>query len=243
MILKDIAVVLVGVEGSINLGQVARLCKNFGVNKLYLVNPQTAINEEAYRYAMRGREILDKAIVVNSLEEISREYEVLACTSAVVPIDKDPLRQPIELGEFVDLMNRYDRVAVVFGRESTGLTRDELRECDLYIHIEADQEYPVLNLSHAVAIVLYEIHKRYSKQHSLDTLEKPDPSDIELLERFFKKAIEKTYSNSRREDIEAAIKRIIHKMLLTKTEARILIRILSKLLVLADEKCSQRTRA
>ncbi|MGC9009983.1 MAG: RNA methyltransferase [Sulfolobales archaeon] len=236
MINKDIRVVLVGVEGSINLGFVARLCKNFGVEKLYLVKPSASIDDEAYRYAMRGREILDKVKILDSMDQLVNEVDLVACTSSVVPIDRDPLRQPMELSEFIELIDKYRSIAVVFGRESTGLTREELRKCHLYVHIEADQDYPVLNLSHAVAITLYEIHKRYSTQKSLETLEKIDKEDLKVLETVISKIVELVYPPNRREDIRASLVRILYKANMTKTEIRLLTRTLSKLASLAQKR-------
>jgi len=236
MINKDIRIVLVGVEGSINLGFVARLCKNFGVEKLYLINPSTSIDDEAYRYAMRGRDILEKIKILDSMDQLIKEVDLVACTSSIVPVDKDPLRQPLELSEFIDLIDKYGSVAIVFGRESTGLTRDELRKCNLYIHIEADKEYPVLNLSHAVAITLYEIHKRYSKHRSLETLEKIDREDLEVLEKIISRVVEMIYPINRREDTKISLMRIFYKANITKVESRLLARTLSKLLSLAKRK-------
>ena len=64
---------------------------------------------------------------------------------------------PERLGEV--LRPIVGRVAVVFGPEDNGLDRDQLHRCDLLVHIPARREFPTLNLSHAVAIVLYAIHR------------------------------------------------------------------------------------
>lgn len=225
----DIRVVLVGVEGSVNLGSVARLCKNFGIERLYLVNPATSIDEEAYRYAMRGRDVLERAVVLGSLDEVAREVDLVACTSSVVPVDRDLLRQPIELRDFIEVMRGYRSVAVVFGRESTGLTRRELEKCHVYVHIAASREYPVLNLSHAVAIVLYEIFREYGEKRSTDMIETPTREDYEVLERVLRRAVEKAMPRDRAEEAYVALRRLVFKARPTSTEARLLARVLGKL--------------
>ncbi|MEM0043382.1 MAG: TrmJ/YjtD family RNA methyltransferase [Sulfolobales archaeon] len=230
MISKKIRVVLVGVEGSINLGFVARLCKNFGVEELYLVKPEASIGEEALRYAVKGAEVLAKAVVVDDLKKAFEGVELVACTSSIVPLDRDLLRQPIELKRFVELIKGYESIALVFGRESTGLTREELAECDLYVHIAADREYPVLNLSHAVAIALYEIHSAYAGESSIKNLETPSPEDFRLAERYLSEITDLIFKNRMRsEEVKTTLRRILRKSDLTKTEINILIKILSKI--------------
>ncbi|MEZ0290614.1 MAG: TrmJ/YjtD family RNA methyltransferase [Sulfolobales archaeon] len=239
MISKRVRVVLVGVEGSINLGSVARLCKNFGVEELYLVKPEASIDDEAYKYAMRGRDILSRAIVVSSLEEAFRDIELVACTSSIVPVDRDLLRQPIELREFVKILEKYRSIAIVFGRESTGLNREELSKCHVYVHIAADKEYPVLNLSHAVAIVLYEIHSMYSERISVENIEEPQPEDYKLAEKYISEIVDLVMRNvERSEEIKTSLKRILYKSTPTKTEINLLIKTLSKITTLL-KRCSR----
>jgi rRNA methylase len=80
--LVDVRVVLVGVEGAVNLGVIARTCVNFGVKELYLVNPVASL-EEALRYSARGRELLSNAVIVNNLEKALEGVDVSAATSAI----------------------------------------------------------------------------------------------------------------------------------------------------------------
>lgn len=155
----EVRIVLVGIEGPVNLGVIARTCMNFGVKELYLVNPVANI-EEAMKYAARGRELLSKAIVVESLEEAINGVDVSVATSAIGYSEGDILRQAMRIEDFVKVvLPRVKKVAVIFGRESTGLTREELAKADFLVTIPADPDYPVLNVSQSVAIFLWEIWK------------------------------------------------------------------------------------
>jgi len=154
-----VSFVIVGVEGSFNLGLIARVCKNFGIDRLYLVDPKADF-EEALRYSSKAKDYLMQARIVSSIDEAIREAKIVAATSAEGYSEGDVLRQAVSIDEFMNLVKRVDgEIAVLFGRESTGLTREELKKADILVTIPANPEYPVLNLSHAVAIFAWEFWK------------------------------------------------------------------------------------
>ncbi len=154
-------IVLVGTEGEINLGFVIRLALNFEVDEIYLVNPLiNPFSDEVKRFAAKAAEIVSEKYirVTNSLDEALDGIDLSVCTSGLVGSSSDVLRHPITPREFVTkIVPRYSSIAVVFGRESVGLTRDELAKCHLFLSIPASPNYSILNLSHAVAIILYEL--------------------------------------------------------------------------------------
>lgn len=155
-----IRVVLVGIEGTVNLGVIARTCANFGVKELYLVNPVASV-EEALTYSAGGRDLLANAKIVNDLAVALEGVDVSVATSAIGYSEGDILRQALPIEDFVDkVLTRVSSVALVFGRESTGLTRDEIKMADFLVTIPADPAYPVLNISQSVAIFLWEIWKK-----------------------------------------------------------------------------------
>jgi len=160
--LQQIRLVLVGIEGAVNLGVIARTCVNFNVDELYLVNPVASV-EEALRYAARGKDLLLRSVIVSSLEEAIKGVDISVATSAIGYSEGDVLRQAISIEEFVNtVLPRANKIALIFGRESTGLTREELAKADFLVSIPANPDYPVLNVSQAVAIFLWEIWKRRS---------------------------------------------------------------------------------
>ncbi|MEM2203765.1 MAG: TrmH family RNA methyltransferase [Sulfolobales archaeon] len=227
---------LVGTEGSINLGMVARLCKNFEVDELYLVKPKAEINSDAINFAAGGREYLEKAIIVDDLEKALEGSDIAACTSSIVTEKSDPLRQPVELKDFVDMIEGKGLVSIVFGRESTGLTRSELEKCNIYLHIGASHVYPTLNLSHAVAIVLYEIFRKFSSRTSIDIVERPSQEDFRIAMKYIEMASELTM-NDERQKISAikSLERIVYRSNPTKMELSYLILLLRRLLIYAEK--------
>lgn len=154
-----IRVVLVGVEGPVNLGVIARTCVNFGVDELYIVNPVASV-EESLRYSAGGRDLLSRAIIVDTLDKALEGVELSVATSAVGHREGDMLRQAMPIGDFMKMIApRTSSMALIFGRESTGLTREEIARADVLVTIPGNPEYPVLNISQAVAIFLWELWK------------------------------------------------------------------------------------
>jgi len=147
-----------------NLGQVTRIMKNFVFSDLVLVNPDTKALHEAITYSAHAHEALEGAELKHSLAEaLSDTVLVVGSTSRAGVSGRNVLRAsvtPTELAENLALSAHQDICALVFGRESTGLTNKELDRCDVLVTIPASPEYRVLNLSHSVCILFYELFKR-----------------------------------------------------------------------------------
>lgn len=156
--LPTIRVVLVEPKYGGNVGAVARAMANFGVEDLVLVGP-VALDEEASRRAMHGRGILQAARIVPDLDAALREVDFVAGTSGITTESEKRFARisvtPRELAERIATIE--GTVAVLFGREDFGLLDEELRRCDLLVTIPASSDYPILNISHAAAILLYEV--------------------------------------------------------------------------------------
>jgi TrmH family RNA methyltransferase len=219
-----INVVVVGVEGEINLGFIVRLCANFNVDRLVLVNPQVdPFSDTVRRFAANGVWFLEKGhvTITDSLEEALKDSDVSACTSAKVGGSSDVLRHAFTLREFAEkIAPKYKRIAVVFGRESVGLTREELAACNMLVHIPANPEYPVLNLSHAVAIVLYELFISLNKVHTRRFIHEPPPSEV--LKRSYehlRHVVERVVDRERIQTVLAAIKHVLWGCELSSGEA------------------------
>jgi len=153
--MQDLTVVLVGVEHPGNLGAVARAMKNFGVPELVLINPRCAPDDvEAKNRAKWANDLLVRARTAATLDVLDG-YDLVVGTTAKLGSDFNLVRTPLTPVQLAgELAGRQGRVALVFGRESDGLTNEELRRCDLTVTIPANPAYPTLNLSHAVAVIL-----------------------------------------------------------------------------------------
>lgn len=154
----DVAVVLVQPKNEGNVGAVARAMANFGVRRLVLVDP-CPIGDEAAKRAMHGGDILAQARTVPDLDGALRGADLVAGTTGIATRnEKKFLRIALTPSEFARRVRKMDgTLAVLFGREDFGLRDEELARCDLLVSIPASPRYPILNLSHAAAIVLFEL--------------------------------------------------------------------------------------
>ncbi len=154
MIPDNVSVVLVEPTYPVNVGHVARLVKNFGVRRLYLVKPKVDLAMAAV-YASHAADVLDAACVTK-LESVRRENQLLVATTAVRASKKSNVaRRTVRPERLRELLASSRTAAVVFGRDTTGLTNEEIKMCDATMTLETGSAYRSLNLGHAVAITLY----------------------------------------------------------------------------------------
>ncbi len=152
-----IRVILVGTLYPVNLGAVCRVMKNFGARELYLVRPQTEVTPEAIKYAKRARDILKNAKRTRSLKIAIKGSDYVIGTTGVVQRFKYALKKCVTPRDLGSKASSIDTISLVFGNEGTGLSLNDLKECDVIVTIPASKKYPVLNLSHSVAVLLYEL--------------------------------------------------------------------------------------
>jgi len=212
-----VRIVLVGPKFEGNIGAVARSMANFDMEELYLVDP-CAIGEDAYRRAKHGSDILDGAVSVGTMEEALDGCFLVAGTSGITTKgDRNYARVPLPVREFAQQVSGYEeRIAVVFGREDTGLFQEELNKCDVLINIPASERYPVLNLSHAAALVMYEMF-----QYGVSA-RRPEPADRaekEYMFSFFDDLMDAIdYPERRRSDTSVMFRRMMGRSIPTKYE-------------------------
>jgi len=218
-------VVLVEPEGEINLGFIIRLCRNFSVEELVLVKPKVRYDSDTVvRFAAHGAEYLrrGRVLVVDDLEAALQGVEVSGCTTAIVGGPGDTLRHAVTIEEFARIA-RGRRAALVFGRESVGLTRDELSMCTYTVHIPANPEYPTLNLSHAVAIALYVVFTSWSSAKSIERVERTSEREEEILVRYVARAVDAAASDERqRSQMLTSLTRALKCYPLSRAEAGVL---------------------
>lgn len=151
---KGVSVTLVGPRGPVNVGHVARLVQNFGVEKLYLVEPKVDLSVAAV-YASHASSALDRAIVTD-FRMVRRDHQLLVATTAVRASKKsNVIRRTVGPERLHELLSSSGTSSLVFGRDTTGLTNEEIRMCDVTTTIDTGQAHRVLNIGHAAAIVLY----------------------------------------------------------------------------------------
>ena len=163
MNLTNIQIVLVEPSHPGNIGAVARAMKTMGLQRLSLVKPKKYPHYEASKRAAGGEDVLDSAQVFNSLAESLAPCTLVLGTSVrdreISWPTEDPRVSAERITKHLAQFGDDDgvRVAIVFGRESSGLTNAELQLCHSQLRIDANPQYSSLNLASAVQIIAYEL--------------------------------------------------------------------------------------
>lgn len=185
-------VVLVEPRYDGNVGAVARAMKNFGFGNLALVKPPP-LGAEARKASMHGRDIMEKAVVYGSFDEMAESFDFLVGTSAKLAGDANTLRTPVFPEELLKASGSRGRVALLFGREDVGLLNGELERCDMQVTIPANPEYPTLNLSHSVAVLLYELSNERNRRSAGKKLKPLSLVEKTYMLKFFDELADASY--------------------------------------------------
>ncbi|MFW9833517.1 MAG: RNA methyltransferase [Candidatus Thorarchaeota archaeon] len=160
----NLVVVLVGPENPGNVGFVTRALANFGVSELRIVGEDCRQDQFAQMFSVHAHEILDNAGVYDDLGSALSDIDLAWAATARAGRNHSVTRAVVPLAELPDPNALEGRIALVFGRESTGLFNDEMELCDIAFTIPASKDYPSLNLSHAVSVVLYHLFSKYAPE-------------------------------------------------------------------------------
>lgn len=155
--LDNIRIVLVKTHHPGNIGAAARAMKNMGLSRLYLVDPLEFPSFEASRRASSATDVLANAVVVNTLAEALQGCSLVVGTSARLRMVHWPQVDSRQGGELLVEEAAEHEVALVFGRERTGLHNEELELCQYLVNIPTNDEYSSLNLAQAVQVLCYDI--------------------------------------------------------------------------------------
>ncbi|MEF8813560.1 MAG: TrmJ/YjtD family RNA methyltransferase [Halovenus sp.] len=224
----EIAVAIVDAETPGNVGTVARSMKNFGLSDLLLVDPPALDPDgEAYGFAGQAREDVLPNATELSFEELAASYHTVGCTAVTNEDATSHVRYPaVEPAELATALGGVDApVAIVFGRESTGLTNDELAQLDMVCSIPASATYPVLNLGQAATVVLYELRELTvgETQHPAELHQRARESELERLYDQFDKFLRAVgHPEPKREKTRRLFRRLLGRAEPTPREARTL---------------------
>ncbi|HJK86825.1 MAG TPA: RNA methyltransferase [Candidatus Megaira endosymbiont of Nemacystus decipiens] len=159
------SIILIKPQMAENIGATARAMKNFGILDLRIVSPSCSWpNQKAQATSVRAIDIINKAKIFNTISEALSDLSyVYATTSITRDMSKECLLSR-DLGEQI---SKQGKVGIMFGRESIGLTNEEIAYANKIITIDTDIEFNSLNISHAVAVICYQIFQ-LRKQSRLD---------------------------------------------------------------------------
>ena len=161
MLLNEVRIVLVNTSHNGNVGSAARAMKTMGLSRLYLVDPVNEIDSHASALAAGATDVLGNAVIVDTLEEAIADCSLVIGTSARSRTLSWPMVEPRECGYKMVEGAKSGPVALVFGRENSGLTNEELQLCNYHVCIPANPEYSSLNLAMAVQTLCYEVRMSY----------------------------------------------------------------------------------
>lgn len=163
--LDRIRIILVNTSHPGNIGATARAMKTMGLTELYLVGPEKFPHAKAREMAASADDVLENATVCDNLQEAIADCSLVIGTSARMRKIPWPLLNPRELAEKIKQEPVQSQIAILLGREQSGLTNEELQCCHYHVHIPANPLYTSLNLASAVQVIAYELRMASMSEH------------------------------------------------------------------------------
>ncbi len=151
--------VLVETSNGGNIGAAARAMKTMGLSDLALVNPCEYRTYETYARASGAEDLLDNALVVDSLAAAVADCTLVIGTSARLRTLSWPQIEPHEFSTSFEAAGADGKIAVVFGRERSGLSNEELALCSQLVVIPSVASFSSLNIAAAVQVLAYEVRR------------------------------------------------------------------------------------
>lgn len=219
-----VSIILIEPKTSGNIGAIARVAKNFGYSEIVLIEPKCSIDEDAKKRAMHASDVLENAKI--KTKKYLGTYDLLIGTTAQVGSNYNVSRAPLTPKDVARRIHssKYvnkKKIGIVFGREDDGLHNDEIEMCQMIMKIPTSSKYPTMNLSHSVAIVLYEIflaQANIRKEKPLDIVY-PTKKEYDILFKRLCKDIKMLGIRDEKAETQKKVwKRIFAKAILTKRE-------------------------
>jgi len=210
-------IILVEPEIPGNIGAVARVMKNFNQKNLILLNPKCDhLDQDARNRAKHAQDILNNTKIIKTLDELNLDY--LIATTAMIGTDFNIPRSPLDPEQMVNKIKNIKNTGILIGREGPGLSNEEIKQCDFCVKIPSSKEYPTLNISHACAIICYELFKSETTEpvHT-----QASAAEKEQLQKMINEVLNKLeFSTEEKKETQTTVwKKIIGKSTLTKREA------------------------
>ncbi len=183
--LKNIKIVLIETTHPGNIGAAARAMKNMALESLCLVSPKCYPSAEATARAAGADSILERCQVYDTLDEAIQGCRLVVGASARLRAVDWPQVQPRECADKVWGEATQGEVAILFGRESSGLRNSELDRCQYLVHIPANPEYSSLNIAQALQVIAYEVHLQSLAIDAPNVVPAENVAPAEAMEGFF----------------------------------------------------------
>jgi TrmH family RNA methyltransferase len=215
-----ISIVLIEPEIPGNIGAIARSMKNFGLKELILVNPKCDhLDLEAIKRAKYAHDILKKSQIKKIYD--LKKFHTLIATTSKLGTDYNLPRSPITPEQLASSIPKGKKIAIVFGREGTGLTNKEIQMCDFIVTVPTSPKYAAMNLSHSAAIIFYELFKNSKSRKIGEQITPASKTDKEQILKMIDNVLDKLRfaTKGKKETQKLVWRRIVNKAFLTKREA------------------------
>lgn len=181
--LSQFSAAIVEPEFALNVGYLARIMANFGLKQLYVISKEKNPLDEkqALRFSSHGYQFIERIRYLERLDQLRERFDILVGTTAIRGKRKSNItRKTYSLEQSIPIVRRalersqvgpnrraltdsHEAICVVFGRDTTGLTNEELRKCDYNITISSGMKYNTLNVSHAAAILFFAFQSYFKR--------------------------------------------------------------------------------
>jgi TrmH family RNA methyltransferase len=225
-----ITIVLIEPETSGNIGSIARVMANFEFSELLLINPKCELNEDSRRFAKNAQKVLQGAKVAGF--KALKDFDFLVGTTSKLGRDYNVSRTPLMPDVFAKKISglKNKRVGLVLGREGDGLYNHEIDLCDFIVTIPTSKDYDSMNISHALAILLYELKKQELSGEIMKKYTPMGGKDKEQVLKLLDEGMKNlAFDSEEKKDTQRRVwKRMITKAMLTRREAFALMGFLKK---------------
>ena len=227
--------------------------KNFDFKNLTIFNPietfDNIFSHETNGFAMRGKDIISNAQVIivknqehhiDELKSFLKSYDLIIASTAKGQRYTNIRRLAIFPEDLtIPASEKPMNIAILFGKESRGLTNEEISLADILIRIPTSNDYPTLNLSHACGIILFEIFKKITLINigrGKHPVLLADREDRILLYDFISKLIKKLkIPPFKEENMYHAFKNAFERSLMSRKELSLITGLFSKLNTILDD--------
>ncbi len=227
---RKVRIVLIETSHPGNIGATARAMKTMQQTELYLVKPKEYPSADCTARAAGADDILQQAKVVETLSEALEGCSIIFATTARDRAMSWPVHDPRGCANTITQSNEEDNVAIVFGRERSGMSNKEIELCNQVVMIPANEDYSSLNLASAVQILCYELMMASQQLSEHPVIERDEYERLathDEMEGFYNHLIETMtqvgfYDPAHPKQLVRRIKRLFNRAQLEQTELNIM---------------------
>ncbi|MBU2637710.1 MAG: TrmJ/YjtD family RNA methyltransferase [Nanoarchaeota archaeon] len=231
--MKSITIIAQEFKWEKNCGALARVLANFGFEKLAFISPKCDFKgKEAVMHAKHAKQLLLKAKTFSSFNEALKSFDTVIATTAMTATDYNIPRSPVNPEQLSALIAKSKaNTAIIIGREGEGMSNNEIKQCDFTVTIPTSKKYPTMNVSHAAAIILYELSKSMKTEKVGINIRQATGREKQVIMQLLDNALDKLdFSTEEKKDTQRQLwKRMVGKSMLTKREAYALCGFLKKI--------------